>query len=71
MDLKVVDISVKNGKGSVVLVDRAHDRPTATAVTLEFPLGQQPPGAFEEREEVIARDAQALLAAARQALDER
>jgi hypothetical protein len=71
MDLKVVDISVRNGKGSVVLVDRAHDRPTAAAVTLEFPLGQEPPGGFDEREEVISRDAQALLAAAREALKER
>lgn len=71
MDLLVIDVSVKGGKGRVVLSDQNHDAATARVITLEFPMERVPAGSFSEREARIVEDAQAVLRAADAALQAR
>lgn len=70
-DLLVIDVSVKSGRGHVVLAAAAHAPHSAKLVTLEFPLDALPDGSYREKEETIVRDALAVLSEARLALDER
>lgn len=67
-DLLVIDVSVKLGKGRVVLAAQGHDPSSETLITLEFPLDQRPEGPYREQEEQIVRDAQAVLRDASAAL---
>lgn len=70
-DLLVIDVSVKGGRGHVVLAAGAHDPSSAKLVTLEFPLDEEPGGSYPEKEETIVRDAKAILREADAALDHR
>ena len=70
-DLLVIDVSVKEGKGHVVLADKAHDPRSARLITMEFPLDGRPFGPYTMQEEQIVRDAQAVLREATAALRER
>ena len=70
-NLLVIDVSVKSGRGHVVLAAGAHKKGASTRVTLEFPLDEEPDGPYPQREEVIVRDAKAILREANIALDER
>lgn len=70
-ELLVIDVSVKDGKGHVVLADKAHDPQAARLITMEFPLDGQPWGSYPTQEEQIVRDAQAVLREATAALRER
>jgi len=70
-DLLVIDVSVKGGKGHVVLAAGSHKPSAAKLITLEFPLGAEPDGSYPEKEETIVRDAKAILREANLALDER
>lgn len=67
-DLLVIDVSLKGGKGHVVLADQAHDPDTSRLITLEFPLDRRPVGPYPDKEEQIVRDAQAVLREASAAL---
>lgn len=71
VDLLVIDVSVKAGRGHVVLAAGAHSPGAAKLVTLEFPIGDIPDGSYPEQEETIVRDAKAILREANLALDER
>ncbi|TDR93436.1 hypothetical protein [Enterovirga rhinocerotis] len=70
-DLLVIGVSVKEGRGHVVLAARAHDPASAKHVTIDFPLHREPNGPYPDKEETIVRDAKAVLREARAALDER
>ena len=70
-DLLVIDVSVKAGRGHVVLAAGAHDPSSAKLVTLEFPLEAELGGDYPQKEETIVRDAKAILREAGVALDER
>jgi hypothetical protein len=70
-DLLVIDVSVKSGRGHVVLAASAHDPTSAKLIRLEFPLEREPDGSYPETEETIVRDAKAVLQEAGLALDER
>lgn len=67
-DLLVIDVSVKSGKGHVVLAARGHDPSHEKLITLEFPLDGRPEGPYREQEDQIVRDAQAVLREASAAL---
>jgi hypothetical protein len=68
MDLKIIEISAKDGKGKAILADQAHHLSTARMITIEFPIRGEPPGDFAERETRIVAEAQAVLDAASGAL---
>lgn len=70
-ELLVIDVSVKGGRGHVVLAAGAHRPSAAKLVTLEFPLDLGLDGSYPEKEETIVRDAKAILREANLALDER
>lgn len=70
-DLLVIDVSMKAGRGHVVLAAGAHRPGSAKLVTLEFPLEDVPDGPYPDTEETIVRDAKAILQEANLALDER
>ena len=70
-DLLVIDVSVRAGRGHVVLAARAHDPGAAKLITLEFPLAREPEGPYPLKEETIVRDAKQMLREASAALDER
>ncbi len=71
MDLQVIEISVRDGKGCVVLADQAHTQDLSRRVVLEFPLPASFEDTFSWREEHVAREAKHLLSAAIQALENR
>ena len=71
MDLFAITISITDGKGYVVLADRAHDEALSSRVELRFPLGTKLEADFATREEQIIPDGRAVLAAALVALDRR
>ncbi len=70
-ELLVIGVSVKGGRGHVVLAAGSHDPTSAKHVTLEFPLHGEPDGSYPQIEETIVKDAKAVLNEARAALDER
>ena len=70
-DLLVIDVSVKAGRGHVVLAGPAHDPARTTLITLEFPLDEVPGGPYPEQEARLVLDAQAVLRDASAALRER
>ena len=70
-DLMVIDVSVKGGRGHVVLSGPASDPARAKLVALEFPLDRLPEGSYPEQEERLVRDAEAVLREAAAALQER
>lgn len=70
-ELLVIDVRVKDGKGHVILADRAGDPLQGRHITLEFPIGGRPRGSYPEQEAELVRSAQAVLRDATVALDER
>lgn len=64
MDLKVIAITGRDGRGHVVLADQAHDPARARLVTLDFPVDPQRDMSYAEREAEIAEAAAAVLEAA-------
>lgn len=70
-ELLVIDVSVKGGRGHVVLAAGSHDPHAAKLVRLEFPIDEEPGGSYPEKEETLVRDAKAILREANLALDER
>lgn len=71
IDLLVIDVRLKDGRGHVVLADLGHDPLVGRHITLDFPVEHRPEGPYPERERRIVEDAQEVLAAARAALDQR
>jgi hypothetical protein len=67
-DLLVIDVSVKSGRGHVVLAAEGRDPSSAKLITLEFPLDRLPAGPYPEQEAKIVQDAQAILHEASTAL---
>jgi hypothetical protein len=61
MDLKVIAITGKDGRGHVVLADQAHDPATARLVTLEVPVEAHEDVPYAEREAAIAEAASVVL----------
>ena len=68
-NLLVIDVSVRDGRGHVVLAAGAHEPHSSKIVRLEFPLDDLPDGSYPEKEETIVRDAKAILREANVALD--
>jgi hypothetical protein len=71
IDLLVIDVRLKDGRGHVVLADKGCDPLGGRHVTLDFPIGHPVEGPYREREQRLVEDAQEVLAAARAALDQR
>ena len=71
IDLLVIDVRLRDGRGHVVLADKGRDPLVGRHITLDFPLEHRPEGSYPERERLIVEDAQEVLAAARRALDRR
>ena len=70
-DLLVIDVRVKDGKGHVILADRAGDPLAGRHIVLEFPIGRDPEGSYPEREAELVAGAKAVLEEASAALDAR
>ena len=68
-ELLVIGVSVKGGRGHVVLAARAHDPASAKHITIDFPLHGEPDGSYPDQEETIVKDAKAVLNEARAALE--